>query len=188
MRPIFTIHAGEFVFGEEFAKRFKESDLWIPTKDKGIDFLVTKPNDKHPVAVQVKMSRDYRKDVAATLYDKALIAGGFFSFSKAKIAHSPADVWSLILVSRERRMAPLFINISPKHLLDRLQATYGDQDPYVLYPWVLKPPATEGKQQSKIFCVEGWNLKKQEREDVVRGRYQLGQRDWTDHLDDWSMF
>jgi hypothetical protein len=59
MRPIFTIHAGEFLVGEYIEKSYPELNVWIPSKDTGIDLLVTNKKDaSKSVAIQVKMSRD----------------------------------------------------------------------------------------------------------------------------------
>ena len=41
MRPIFTVHAGEFLVGEHIEKKFPELNVWIPSKDTGVDLLVT---------------------------------------------------------------------------------------------------------------------------------------------------
>lgn len=96
MRPIFTIHAGEFVFGEEIRKRFPNVELWIPAKDSGIDFLATNSNDRsRSLAIQVKMSRDYSPRAILTEFDRVQIAGGWFTFTKKALKESPADVWSL---------------------------------------------------------------------------------------------
>ncbi len=40
MKPLFTIHAGEYLVGERIEKNFKEWNVWIPSKDTGIDLLV----------------------------------------------------------------------------------------------------------------------------------------------------
>jgi hypothetical protein len=45
MRPIFTIHAGEFLVGQDLEAMGKK--VWIPSKDDGVDLLVTdKANTK----------------------------------------------------------------------------------------------------------------------------------------------
>ena len=76
MKPIFTVHAGEFVFGEYIEKNFRRLRLWVPTKDTGIDFLISDLTGKKTVSVQVKMSRDYRPSLAANAFDRSLRAAG----------------------------------------------------------------------------------------------------------------
>ena len=41
MKPLFTIHAGEYLVGSYIEKHFKKYNVWIPSKDTGIDLLVT---------------------------------------------------------------------------------------------------------------------------------------------------
>ena len=41
MRPIFTIDAGEYLAATEIQKTFRDLQVWIPSKDTGIDLLVT---------------------------------------------------------------------------------------------------------------------------------------------------
>jgi hypothetical protein len=41
MRPLFSIHAGEFLVGNEIERRFPAATLWLPAKDTGVDLLVT---------------------------------------------------------------------------------------------------------------------------------------------------
>ncbi|MGI3186274.1 hypothetical protein [Nioella aestuarii] len=181
MRPIFTIHAGEFVFGEAIEKLFPSADLWIPAKDRGIDFLITVPGQEKSVSVQVKMSRDYSNALAKTEFDKRQLAGGWFKFSHEKIANSPAEIWSLILISRSRKTKPMFVNIRPDALLDKLETTHGVKDSYDLYPWILK-------MHSKTICVEGRGLKKDAREQIACGERIPESRDWTEHFEDWDIF
>lgn len=181
MRPIFTIHAGEFLFGERIEEKFPDADLWIPAKDKGIDFLITRPGTTRPTSVQVKMSRDYSPSAASTEFERKQIAGGWFTFSHRKIEESPAEIWSLILISRERRSKPFFINLRPTTLLNKLQAVHGKREKYDLYPWIVKGG-------TRNLCIEGRGLKKDDRERLAAGNLELGSRDWTDHYDNWDDF
>ncbi len=41
MKPIFTIHAGEFLVGSYIEQNFKNWNLWVPSGDTGIDILVS---------------------------------------------------------------------------------------------------------------------------------------------------
>ena len=41
MRPIFTIHAGEYLVGNFLETMFKEIEVWMPSKDTGTDLLIT---------------------------------------------------------------------------------------------------------------------------------------------------
>ena len=40
MRPLFTIHAGEYLVGERLEGNKRKPNVWVPTKDKGIDLPI----------------------------------------------------------------------------------------------------------------------------------------------------
>jgi hypothetical protein len=46
MRPLFTVHAGEILVGQYIEQSFKGKNVWVPTKDLGVDLLVTNLRDK----------------------------------------------------------------------------------------------------------------------------------------------
>src|SRR5205807_9167176 len=41
MRPLFTVHASELLVGQHIEQSFKGKNVWIPTKDSGVDLLIT---------------------------------------------------------------------------------------------------------------------------------------------------
>ena len=42
MKPMFTIHEGEFLVGDYINRNLKDKyEVWVPTKDEGTDLLVT---------------------------------------------------------------------------------------------------------------------------------------------------
>jgi hypothetical protein len=45
MRPIFTVHAGEFLVGQHL-ESFKNRNVWVPTKEHDVDLLVTDKANK----------------------------------------------------------------------------------------------------------------------------------------------
>ena len=59
MQPIFTIHAGEYLVGSYIEDKFKKYRVWVPSKDIGIDLLVTNSKNSKAVSLQVKFSKDY---------------------------------------------------------------------------------------------------------------------------------
>ena len=66
MRPLFTIHAGEYLVANEIEQmRFGRESLrvWVPSKDTGIDLLVTSHDCRRTISLQVKFSRTYACDV-----------------------------------------------------------------------------------------------------------------------------
>jgi hypothetical protein len=176
MKPLFTVHAGEFVFAENVEKRAPHLRLWIPTKDTGVDFLVTDRDGLSSVTVQVKMSKDYRPAFAKTEFDGKLTAAGWFVFNHSALENSPASIWSLILVSHERKQKPIFLNIQPDVLLRSLIKVHGVRKSYHLYPWVLQSD----------MCIEGRGMTQSDKKDVLDGSFDLKNRDMTAFLENWN--
>ena len=58
MKPMFTIHAGEYLTGAYIEENCKEANVYVPTKDTGIDLLITSKDSKKIVSLQVKSSKD----------------------------------------------------------------------------------------------------------------------------------
>lgn len=85
MRPIFTIHAGEYPVGS--AKRmFPKVRVWVPSKGDGIDLLVTDRKCTRAVSLQVRFSKDYLgSDVHA-----ALAEGSYRLYETCSFRHAIA--------------------------------------------------------------------------------------------------
>ena len=41
MKPLFTIHAGEFLVASYIEQKFKDYLVWLPSRDSGVDLLLT---------------------------------------------------------------------------------------------------------------------------------------------------
>ena len=105
MKPLFTIHAGEYLTGEYIEKKYPDWNVWIPSKDTGIDFLITNKQNKKSVSIQVKFSKDWNK-----LNDN-YTSSGWWSFNASKIDKSNADFWVLVIPSfLEKRNLSLLLN------------------------------------------------------------------------------
>jgi len=50
VKPLFTIHAGEFVVGDYVERTFRRVNVWVPAKDTGVDLLVSDRRDKKRVS------------------------------------------------------------------------------------------------------------------------------------------
>src|SRR5438105_673883 len=59
MKPLFTIHAGEFLVASYIEQKFKDYLVWLPSRDSGVDLLLTDKHCKKAVSIQVKFSRDF---------------------------------------------------------------------------------------------------------------------------------
>jgi len=54
MKTLFTVHAGEFLVDSEIEQQIPGARIWLPSKDTGIDLLVTDSRNTQAVALQVK--------------------------------------------------------------------------------------------------------------------------------------
>lgn len=89
MRPIFTIHAGEYLVADYLERHYKsprQLRVWVPSKDTGIDLLVTNENCSRAMSFQVKFSKSYGSNEFCE-------AMGWWNIDSAKLAQSPADYW-----------------------------------------------------------------------------------------------
>ncbi len=41
MKPLFTIHGGEYLVGSYIERHFKRVNVWVPSRDTGVDLLVS---------------------------------------------------------------------------------------------------------------------------------------------------
>lgn len=88
MRPMFTIHAGEFLLSAQLDATFKGINIWVPAKDTGVDLLATGRGNKKAVSFQVKFSRDFLTTHMEALFQKPLRVCCWFFIGRGKIVRS----------------------------------------------------------------------------------------------------
>lgn len=109
IRPIFTVHAGEYLVGEFIEKKFKSLNVWIPSKDTGIELLITNKQNNECVSLQVKFSKDF-------LLKEDFKSGGWWTFNREKLKNSQADYWVLVIYQYRTKESD-FIILQSKILL-----------------------------------------------------------------------
>ena len=176
MKPLFTIHAGEFVAGDYIERTFRRVNVWVPTKDTGVDLLVSDRKNKKALSLQVKFSRDFLATQMPAMFQKPLRACGWWSLNRQKIAASPADYWIFVLVGFERRSTD-FVLITPAELLRRLHAIHhGTAKVFQSYLWV-----TETDN-----CWETRGLARPDQLLIAQGQYKNRERDFREYLNNWE--
>lgn len=186
MKPIFTIHAGEYLVASHLEENFKGLEIWLPTRDTGIDLLVTNPksssqNSIHAVSLQVKFSKDFLgnkgggKNVPLSINSK-IKAGGWWTFKCGKIEESQANLWVLVLYRFSHRDFD-FVIIEPMQLLERYKKLGHDASGIIQsYVWV-----TENGQ-----CWETRGLRKAEQEAIAANVFKDPVRDLSQFLNNWQ--
>ncbi len=174
MKPLFTVHAGEFVAGEYIEKNFHNVHVWLPAKDTGVDLLISDAENKNAVSLQVKSSRDF-SGPGDKEWDKSLRALGWWTLNRQKIKHSRADYWVFVLVGSERRSTN-FLIIKPRELLERLDTIHDKPNTIRIYLCVMK----NGR------CWETRDLNAPDRESIAKGTFKNTERDFTPYLNKWD--
>tara|TARA_R110000851_G_scaffold141976_1_gene280044 strand:+ start:224 stop:778 length:555 start_codon:yes stop_codon:yes gene_type:complete len=177
MKPIFTIHAGEYLVGAEIEKKFKNLRVWVPSKDTGIDLLISDSQCKKTVSLQVKFSKDFFGNIKKTEATENLKSGGWWQFDKKKIALSPAEYWVLVLYKFQTREHD-FIVINPKKLLAIYEKIAPDAQKIQSYIWVTN--------NNHLSCWETRGLKKSAQIEISNGTYNSEERNLTPYLNNWS--
>src|SRR5690242_17098263 len=127
MKPLFTVHGGEDLVGSYVEHRFKRVHVWIPTRDTGVDLLVSDRHNRHTVSIQVKFGKDWLVTHMRPLFRKDLRACGWWTINREKLRASPADFWVFMLYGFAGRTIDSVI-VPTRVLWQRLQSIHGSQE------------------------------------------------------------
>jgi hypothetical protein len=177
VKPIFTIHAGEYLVGSHIEETYKKARVWLPSKDTGVDLLVTNEQLDRAVSLQVKFSKDFlgNKGDANAFLQAKIKAIGWWTFNYEKIKNSPADLWVLVLYRFSQRDFD-FVIISPRQLLERYEKLGYRSGIIQSYVWV-----TENSK-----CWETRGLKKAEQESIAVETFNDPIRSLSEFLNNWQ--
>jgi hypothetical protein len=172
MKPLFTIHEGEFLVGDHINRKLGHRyDVWVPTKDSGVDLLVTrKRRQGRAVGLQVKFSRGFSigEEMA-----RHLVATSWYTLDPSKIRKSQADLWVFVILTLKHEEH--FVVIPTLELRRRIPR--GVSKIWHLYLSVFDDGS----------CYQIRNLSKDEKLDLhlrgVRERY----RDFSEWLEHWRL-
>lgn len=174
MRPIFTIHAGEYLVATKIEESFPGLRVWIPSKDSGIDLLVTDANQNKVASLQVKFSKDYLGTVTNPSVTPDIESGGWWTLNRKKLVASPADFWVMVLYQFHTRKFD-FVVIPPRDLLARYNKIAGRTEVIQSYFWVTK----------QRLCWETRGLGRADLDKVCSGKYKSQPRNFTHYLNVW---
>jgi hypothetical protein len=177
MKPIFSIHAGEYLVGTHIEENYKNLNIWLPSKDTGIDLLVTDQTNSKTVSLQVKFSKDFLGSLGNSLSDVVATkvkSGGWWTFKREKIRDSRADLWILVLYRFSRRDYDLLV-IEPAELLRRYDQ-FNPTGVIQSYVWV----TASGK------CWETRGLNKRQQIELANDEFVDPARDLSAYLNNWN--
>jgi hypothetical protein len=175
VKPIFTVHAGEYLTAEHIEREFPYLRAWVPTRDSGIDLLVSHPKTRRFASLQVKYSKDFKVTHLGPSLQPRLRACGWWTLSRSKIETSPADHWVFILYGFARASIDQIV-IRPGELLQRLRHLHGEGPRYQVYLWTT----------SSERCWETRGLKSSDHAAIAEGSFRNADRDFSAFLGKWS--
>ena len=176
MKPLFTVHVGEYLVGAYIERTFPRWNVWLPSKDTGVDLLVTDTRNRKAVPLQVKFSKDFNPTHGSLLLQSRLLAAGWWSHDARKIQRSNADFWLFVLPSFVEKETS-FIILPPVELLHRFKAIHGAGknriDSYLR--------VTKTKR-----CWEARGLTNADQDLIALDRFTDESRDFTVFLNAWK--
>lgn len=182
MRPIFTIHAGEYLVASHIEQKLTDPDgnkvnVWVPSKDTGIDLLITDKTNKKTTSIQIKFSKDFLVTHGDSKYKEKLISCGWWNLNRSKILNSKADYWIFVLHTFNAKNMQ-YIILTPQELIQRLDAVHLTSKPPQIYLWV----------SSEFKCWETRGLKKHEIDKLILNNAKISSyRDFTEYLNNWNV-
>jgi len=174
MRPIFTIHSGEYLVGTHIEEDFPHLRVWIPSRDTGVDLLVTDSRQNKVASLQVKFSKDYLASSNSSSEMPEIESGGWWKLSADKMASSEADYWVFVLYQFHTRKFD-FVVVPPRALLARYERIGAHSNPIQTYFSVTR----------QARCWETRGLGKADLQLVCSGSYANVARDFTEFLNVW---
>jgi hypothetical protein len=176
MKPLFTIHAGEFLVASYIEQHFKHCLVWLPSRDSDVDLLLTDKNCKKAVSVQVKFSRDFLATHMTDVLRPGLKACGWFTLKPQKLSQSAANFWIFVLYPFNQKELD-FVIISPSVALNILSSLHRTQKNIQSYIWVTKQKR----------CWEARGLSRQDQLFIANNLYKNPARDLTPFLNNWGL-
>ncbi len=174
MLRIFTAHAGEYLVGNFIERHYPELKVWLPSKDTGVDLLATDAAMRRSISLQVRLSKDFRPDMAAIFLEK-MRACGWFKLDREKTRNSSADYWVLVLAGFSLKDID-YVLIKPEELLRRLEAPRaGNQRVVQSYIWT-----------SENACWETRGLSKKDQIAIANGYFRDRNRRLARYLNNWT--
>ena len=175
MKPLFMLHAGEYLVGAHIEQTFKRTNVWVPLRDTGVDLLVSDRQNRTSVSLQVKFSKDFLVTQMGPEFQKQLRACGWWTINRDKLAKSPAGYWVFVLQGFASRSTD-FVVVPREQLLRNLDAIHGRRKRIQVYIWV-----TEGDR-----CWEARELRRADQLRVADGTFKHPYRDLTRWLNNWK--
>jgi len=176
MKPLFTVHVGEYLVGSHIEQHYKQASVWIPSRDTGVDLMVSDRKGRSTVSIQVKFSKDYLPTQMEAEFQEPLRVCSWFRTNREKLRASQADFWVFVLRGFKTRK-PDFVILPTQELRKRLCLIHGSKNKTIdSYLWV-----TESGR-----CWDERGLKDADDHKIADGLYENPVREFTKWLNEWG--
>jgi len=177
MKPIFTIHVGEYLVGSEIEKQLSDWEVWLPSRDVGVDLLIRNKTTNSIKTIQVKFSKSWTETHTKVEFRKSFRTQGWWTLNSEKIKNSPADYWIFALYSFNTSKNDFIIITKTKLIQLYTNLDVINNKTIHSYLWTLK--------NDRAF--EGRGLRKNQIKDLINGEYNDTDRDLTAYLNNWGI-
>jgi hypothetical protein len=177
LKPLFTIHAGEYLVGDYIERHYPKWNVWIPSQDTGIDILLTNSGNTKAVSLQVKFSKDFAPTHHSPLEQSHLLSTGWWTHDPLKIRKSPADFWVFVLPSFLEKQTS-FIILPPAELLHRFRTVFPGAPKNRIHSYFRVTRSNR--------CWEARGLSKTDQELLALDRLSDDNRELTRFLNAWK--
>jgi hypothetical protein len=175
LKPIFTIHAGEYLVAATLENKFPDFNIWLPSKDTGIDLLLTDKTNTKTVSLQVKFSKDFSTTHTKEIFRPIIKGAGWWTLNREKIINSKADYWVFILYSLQNKTHD-FVVIKPTTLLTIFNKTSRTANSIHCYITVTN--------HDTVFETRGLN--DNDMQLICSNNFVNPDRDLKEYLNDWT--
>ncbi len=178
MKPMFTVHAGEYLVGSYIEQHYKGANIWIPSRDTGVDLLVSDRRGRSTVSIQVKFGKDFLPTHRGPEFQEPLRVCSWFTIKREKLHTSLADFWVFVL-NGFKSHSPDYVVVSTDELRRRLRLIHGRKAKVIQsYLWVT--------ERNRCWETRGLEDGIDDERRIAAGVYKNPVRDFTKWLNEWG--
>jgi len=178
VKPLFTIHAGEYLVGSYIEEHHKQARVWIPSRDTGVDLQVSDKKGRSTVSVQVKFGKDFLPTAVDPKFRKKLRVSCWFKINRVKLENSPADFWVFVL-NGFKTQTPDYVVIPVGKLRERLRQIHGTKSKTIQTYLTVT-------ENSRCWETRELTHGKADEHRIADGIYRDRARDFTKWLNAWD--
>ena len=160
--------------GSYIEQHYKQVNVWIPSRDTGVDLMVSDLRGRFTVSIQVKFGKDFLPTHMASEFQEPLRVCSWFALNRSKLDASQAHFWVFVMSGFKRR-SPDFVTVPTEDLRQRLRRIHGAKGRIIqCYLWVT--------ERNRCWEARGLEGGTDDRRRIAAGVYKNRFRDFTQWL------